>query len=204
MKKLFFLAIVFFLFIPSMAFSQKNDSLRNLTVSFQPMYIHNSGLRLDFEYRFKSPNQWIHFCPQFYHIPENQTGFPVIGDYDFDNILGFGFNAAYRKYLRDTYKPAGEYIQTSFLYNHFITEYPDDYYVDITKQNINKIGINFEMGYQLISNNYILFDFYGGLGYRQSWYNSDGEEIHYISDVSWSFGYSGVMLVLGVRIGAWF
>ena len=189
----------------SISIGKKIDSAsidRSKAISFQLLYLLNGGMRIDYDMRLKAPNQWLTIGPQFYYIAKEGKTF-IHENVSFEEITGFGLDLQYRYYLSGGYHPKDGYIGGGITYQYHNAEFPLNGREDTYNQSINKGGVNFILGYQVISRNHILMDFYGGVGYRNSWYNANNGDIQYISERSWDFGYNGVLFLLGIRFGAW-
>lgn len=200
MRKLLFVILSLWV-LPGQAQIQPPDSLRHHAISFHPLYIFNSGTRFDFDWRLKQPNHWVIFGPQFYTYNSGSEASPLIGDYSFEQLIGGGLNLQYRYYLLQQAAPYGSYLGAEIPFMWVQAEYKDEF-GDESKQSVAKTGISILIGHQSTAYNFLLLDTYMGLGYRHSRIQTDGPEYN-MGKSKIAFGYTGVLLVVGFRIGGW-
>ncbi|MDW7692217.1 hypothetical protein R9C00_14250 [Flammeovirgaceae bacterium SG7u.111] len=205
------------LFILQASFGQSNtDPFKNQkqAVLILPQYAAVSGIRIDYERKLKDSNKWLIFSPQVYfsNTNDNFTGF--------DELRGIGLNLYYKKFLHYSVKenPNGLprvslYFSTGPTYQSFslidIEQVPVEYteedvsYIRFeegkVKTRINRLGADANFGLQLNFSNFILNP-YGGIGLRYSM-DEEGNLVDFFNDEWIDFGYSGIILTGGVRLG---
>lgn len=207
----------FLLVINSIGFAQSDKSLDefegfNNAVYIVPQYTAISGIRVDYERKLKDSKQWLLFAPQIYLDND--------GNDEYYQMTGFGMNVYYKLFLVHSKKKNENGLSRTTVYfsagptfQHFslqsIEEVPDEFteegitYIrfntsEVTTK-INKFGANANFGLQFTFDRFII-DFYGGVGVRYA-LDSDGDLMDYYNDNWLDYGYSGILLDGGVRLG---
>ena len=176
------------------------DSLRTI-VSLVPQYIFVNGIRIDID-RQLVRNQWITVSPRFYVVGENGSSFFDFDD-SFSEMNGFGLGVQHKIFLNRKTLPLGSYLSYGLNFSHYYLEYQASQNI-IEKHKIDKSGFDVILGLQKEMSDYLIFDFYTGLGFRYSTHTSEGGNTYSYNDNFLSYGYSGNLLLLGVRVGVWF
>lgn len=192
---------------------QDNESVANdpnFAIGFAPYYTITNGLRLDIDFRTnQEKNHWLVISPQFYY-DENNNNYR-----EYIEMTGFGIDFSYRVYLADNSKPKGPHFSPGFTLQFFNikdeifipVEFIQDGQTYFTMEestetsNVFKLGPNILFGYQFLINNVMYLDIYGGLGFRFSFDNRDRQFIYRYQDWWGDYGYSGILLNGGMRIG---
>lgn len=225
--KTFFISIITF-FISINLFAQEGEKKlphmqKNYTIAIQPMHIFNTGMRFDFEKRIKNTSSWIQISPSFYWLPELNSKYDygnndwyytytdhwtVISGEEIQSLAGAGIELNYKRFFN---KKETFYYAAGLSYTYYGVDYKGEYwntytedgleyhyaeYKDLT-QNINKLGLNTYIGYQLPTPVF-LFDVFAGLGYRHS---IRDKSLYAFDDHMLSYGYSGVVFMMGIRLG---
>ena len=199
---------------------------KKYTVAFQPFEWFNWGLRFDFEMRLKDGPGWLQFGPTLYWITKGERTpyyhYNGMKYYDsnifsirepFSKMKGSGLDVNYKRFLdkwRCFYAAAG------LSYNYFSIDYygglgtwsdylEDDipyheyrYTLGTHTQNINRLGINYYLGYQIPSRHAFIFDAFLGISYRHSF--SEREKPPF-NEYPYSYGYTGFVMMTGIRVG---
>ena len=200
------------------------------TFAFQPLQMFNNGARFDFEIRLKDGNGWLQFGPTIYQIKYsdnlkdpsyyyylNRDDFEYLmlkwGEINFrepyTKMIGGGLNVNYKKFFESDRM---FYYATGLSYTHFNVEYIEcvwkDFYEDdlqflkealeFRNQPINRIGANFFFGIQPPFISPFVIDIYCGIALRLSLLDSDKPSF---DKYKYSYGYSGSILLFGVRFG---
>lgn len=185
------------------------------TISVQPTYLASSGLRLDFEKQLGSTMQWLqlsatgYYAPKYDHIGYNDGWLTFNTNYDepIQSLKGGGIGAAYKSFFKSQNY---FYYSVGLYYTHYSVDvkiydyhkFIDDgltyykYEGKIEDLNYDKINTNLNIGMQTRLDQTIFIDFYMGVGYSYSFRNSD-----YFSDNMFEYGYRGMQVVGGFRIG---
>ncbi len=181
-----------------------------IAIGFAPYYTITNGLRLDFDFLAnKEKSHWLVLSPQFYY-DENNDHYQ-----DYIEITGFGLDVNYRVYLADNKKPKGPHFSPGFTFQFFNVK--DEIFMPvefiqngqtyftmeerIENSNIVKLGPNVLIGYQFLINDVMYIDLYGGISFRLSFNNRDSEFIDRYQDWWGDYGYSGILLNGGMRLG---
>ncbi|GEM_PF-314424 len=217
MKKLFA-----FCFVISSAFSLDCYAQTDVDVDYfpgyrqaicvVPQYAVISGIRIDYERKISSRNQWLVFSPQYYSNSNGYSGY--------HDMTGTGLNVFYKQYLWQADRKNGHDHSRSKLYfsagptfQYFsllsIEEVPEEFtengitYIQFHSEEvptrIYKLGLNVDFGYQVTLNRFIL-DFYLGIGMRHA-LDENGEKMDDLNDDWLDYGYSGALMDGGVRLG---
>ena len=196
---------------------------KKVTFAIQPLQAFNNGLRYDVEVRLGDGPGWLQFGPAFYYNkPSNDNNYYYYegGNYyrnwymlhwrePYSELKGLGLDINYKHFLdarRSFYMAAGlsytrfdikylsktwiDYIEDGLVYYEFGEGY--------NKQHIDRFGINNFVGYQIPVRSAFLFDVFGGFSIRYA--VSDENKPSFDNDV-FSYGYSGIVMLIGFRIG---
>jgi len=175
-------------------------------ISFTPQYMIKRGLMMNIDTKLNN-NKWFQISPQIYLANnENYNG----GD-NYNELIGFGIDF-HRKIIVNnipkmlTFKGISElgiYLSYGPSYNFFYLNYFDDdeYNSAQYHTNIHKLGGDVMIGYQFFIKKILSIDIYTGLGIRYSFIESEGEQESLFSDSYIGFGYTGNLMLLGIRFG---
>ncbi|MDR3060568.1 MAG: hypothetical protein LBU57_00455 [Dysgonamonadaceae bacterium] len=194
---------------------RRREPLPEFTVAVQPLVLINGGLRFDFEKRLHHPNHWLQLGITGYFLPqissgENKTYIIGIEEEEIKGLKGAGINGGYKICLPSVSKSL--YVMGSLSYTLSRVKYMEfgyhpfiedgmkfyEYSAIMQTQTFNKIGANAIFGFQSSLEKKFLIDFYAGLGYVHSFYNAS--KAHF-DESMFSYGYRGVTLVGGIRLG---
>jgi hypothetical protein len=205
--------ILLLLFIlPYSVFSQNTeDQPEESRYSFGivPQYAIINGLRTDFEFKLNNRNNWLVLAPQLY-ISNNGNL-----NWDYNKMLGAGIEIQHKIFVNKTPNKKGVYFAYGPTFNYFSVKdngltaqaFEEDganYFGleegEITT-NIYKIGGNFIVGVQIVIAKVMYIDPYVGMGIRFS-FDDQTTGLHDYYNEWWAdMGYSGTLMVSGVRIG---
>lgn len=200
MKGIFISTILYFLIIVT---ASAQEIIYKNSLSFVPATLINSGLRLDYERAFgvDNLNSWV-LAPQIYY-----KDMQLSDGYDFRGISagrlrGAGLQFDYKRVLSIDQYDAQFYYQSGISWQ-FAKLFNDE---GELKESIalNKLGAQFIVGYRISANQRLLFDMFTGLGFRYTFDKADNNTINTFGDYSWNFGYSGPLIVLGIKMGVVF
>lgn len=215
MKNLLFTILII---IPLLGAAQKEiqlkeASVKKFAVGFVPQYAIMSGTRLDFDINLNKGNFWLVTAPQFY-IDRNSTS--VYSDYR--EMTGAGIDLQFRYYIDKRKSANGPYFAIGPVFQYFnikkngletynFTE-NNAQYVSLQDQLITtrnyKFGANIIAGAQVLAYNQFYMDFYIGTGFRLSYNNRESGLSNQNNDSWIDRGYSGTLLVGGIRFGLYF
>jgi hypothetical protein len=193
------LFIIVSLSINHLSYSQ-TDSLKSGVIAFHPFHLIQNGIRLDYD-RNIGEKQWIQIGPQFYAVEYADD----LNYHGFINLIGFGVSGYHRIYLSRKVKNFGTYISYGVSYNYFSLKYEYDSVnsssIIASNTNINKFGADVIIGYQMLVFDQLVLDLYAGLGGRYSDRQYTGIKHESFSDSMIDYGYTGNVMILGIRLG---
>jgi len=227
----FMILILCYLTITVQAQENKENDFpkqKKYTFTFQPLHVFNNSFRVDFEMRLKNGPGWLQFganyyrrnidenidYPSHYYYLENDDylfyyyRFTFIRE-PYSNLIGGGLDINYKRY----FEPKRTlYIATGLSYNYFNFKYIErnwivfkeedlqfekmDYCFD--NQQINRLGINCLIGFQPQVYKPFVIDFFWGFSLR---YSISDENKPLFDQTMFSYGYSGLALLTGFKIG---
>ncbi len=196
----------------------------NNVLTIVPQYAFVHGLRIDYERRLKTTDQWIVLAPQIFSDINNNTYY-FNGDYSaYQSMFGMGINVYYKVTVfkskrinlnsnlprQSLYFSAGPNFQYFSLRNveevaHPFVEDGVTYYkfeLEEVKKHIYRIGGTIDVGWQVALDRFV-FDFYLGMTMKYS-LDNNGEIIR-DSYSNWiDPAYSGILLDGGLKLGFFF
>ena len=179
------------------------------SIGVVPQYAITNGIRMDLDFRLSEKGQWLVAGPQVYL----NSGTSNIWEYE--RMSGVGIDLQHRMYLKGLSFPQGAYFAYGPVFQHFsvrdkgLTTYDfqenNANYIGLAEASrltrITKLGGNLIFGYQLVIDGYLYFDFYIGTGIRFS-YDDRTSGLHENYNEWWGdLGYSGTLMVAGIRFG---
>jgi hypothetical protein len=169
-------------------------------INLLPAYLFVNGLRVDYDFSINR-NHWIQAGPTIY-LSENKSERYLAGD-EYLRHTGIGFNLNHRYYPGGGFRANNVYISYggSMHYNHL--EYDEEVGSLNSKRysTIQKFGADVVMGFYSVTAERLLLDIYAGMGIRYSVLSSDADTPHEFNNGYYSPGFSGNILVMGIRIG---
>lgn len=195
-KYLFFIGLFFC--ITTILQAQDTTKVKKNIFSYVPINSFHNGLRFDYERQLRLETNWIVFSPQVYFGQDQRESTSIKNSYD--AVYGGGIEV-YHKHFHDNRAPMGAYVMYGAKYNYFWVSFPSSEGSLPISESINRIGANIQLGVQYGNLNYFIFDIYMGLGVRYSFIEPHDNEVKNYSDAWWDYGYRGVLLTGGVRIG---
>jgi len=200
---------------------------KRFTFAIQPLQAFNNALRYDFEFRLGDGPGWLQLGPAFYFNSRDKNSGNADHYYEGNNyyysgyfenwqwrepyskLQGIGVDINYKHFL-DARRSF--YFAVGFAYARFNIKYWSREWQDFTEdglmytqygeryntQNINRYGINNFIGYQIPARHAFLFDVFGGYAIRFAF--ADDDKPSFNRDM-FSYGYSGIVAMLGFRIG---
>lgn len=179
--------------------AQEEETSFNEVLTFHPFHLVNSGIRIDYDRKIAG-NHWIQICPQFYAAEQNESN-----DYrGYNELMGVGFSLYHRVYLGNKAPSLGTYFSYGATISHFNMKYdePTSSRTNATSEtNINKFGGDIVVGYQLKAFERLIIDVYAGLGSRYADKKFTGPTQKEFNRYLYDYGYTGNVILGGVRIG---
>ena len=203
------------LFIPLFVNAQQSENdFENQTfkLGIVPQYGIVNGTRLDLDFRLKNPKSWIVFAPQIYIHDQGTL------QWDYDRMFGIGLEVQHKIFLVTQMDKRSAYIAYGPVFNYYSikdnaltpVEFVEDEatYIGITDRvettSLYKLGANLIIGIQYIVSERFYFDPYIGTGIRFSFDNKTSG-LHKMYNEWWGdMGYSGTLIVGGIRFGVIF
>lgn len=173
-------------------------------ISLVPQSLFSNGIRIDFDRRINE-TLWLQLGPQLYlrDLESNNENGTIENENEFNSLYGGGLVLNLRKYTAPLSRMSGVYLGYGLSYNYFYLSYDEKRFTNYDERYtaINKFGADLTIGLYTFIKELLYLDFYAGLGFRYSIYESDAVSIrHYNSDM-YDYGYRGVYMNLGLRIG---
>jgi len=197
---------------------------KSFTVAVQPMQFYNNSIRYDFEVRLGKGPGWLQFGPAFYYKPysdrekpgyyyEDREYYRHWFNFDlhepFSGLKGGGLDLNYKHFLdprRSFYFAVGlSYANFNIKYwARAWDEFTEDglqyleYKEAYRTQQIERYGFNNFIGFQIPTRSAFLFDVFSGYALR---FASSDENKPAFDRYMYSYGYSGIVFLMGFRIG---
>ncbi|HMM10964.1 MAG TPA: hypothetical protein PKE03_02585 [Bacteroidales bacterium] len=168
-----------------------------LMFSLVPQYAFQSGFRLDVDLPLNKQH-WIQLAPVFFAGNHVEMGITTA-----DKLSGIALHAYHRFYPDPSPNRRQPYLAWGPVFQHYAIDYKiHNGNLKVDKHtNINRLGIDLTGGF-VTQGSALFFDFYAGAGIRQAFLSGDKDSGEKFNDSFLDFGYSGVLLVAGVRVGA--
>ncbi len=217
MKKILF--FILSLVVVYTSYSQQVDTLKaksaKFMFSFEPLALSVSSFRINQEFYFSKTNSIVFteelYAREGYH---DMDFFPIflfngLDDNDISKVYGFGLGISYKKYLFNKDKMRGFYAGIGFKYTNINLEQETYIYVNeyeyensiINRNEINSFCTNLNLGVTLSIRDRVFFDFFTGVGLKMSNIDTKGGDAIESYNSIYNYGYSGIIPVLGARIG---
>jgi hypothetical protein len=228
MKKLLF-SLIYITFCNYFVIAQGGMSEHTWRISYEPQYLIINGIKLNIEKRLQKPTDWLILSPSLYY-KEYETVDISEYDYTYDNgftttknikaVKGAGLTVENRLLLtsptfsRSLGFSIAPYFSYGATYTFFEITREDSGWIEIvedgvpymyedfvqSKTNIHKTGLNFTLGLQAEVIEDVIAEFYLGCGIRYSFYEGDKK----YNKSSMDYGFKGVLLLGGIKIGVGF
>jgi len=159
-------------------------------------------------------------APQYYFNENELTESQYDDKTTYSKLNGGGVDVSLRYYLKkDNQIPRGFYTSFIVSYQNFNLEFPEykwmkytrngleyiDYSLVDEKVTINRMNAGVTIGFMATISGVAFFDFYIGYGGRKSDLKTrSGIETEKFQERIWDYGYSGINMLLGMRIGLMF
>lgn len=195
---------------------KREKKLYNYSIGVQPLYLVNSGIRIDLEKRLKNPRHIEQISFIGYLLPKKKEPYTyweallVDDSYQVKKLMGAGLALDHKWFPFP--KADFIYLSGNLTYHYFDVRYDGYRYIsyeedDMTfyeprfqeiKQVFNKIGANACFGLQSAPHRPFFVDGYIGVGYSHSFYDEDK---YHINSHMFTVGYRGATFVTGLRVG---
>lgn len=169
-------------------------------ISFVPQYFFINGLRLDYDWAITS-NHWIQMAPVFFY--KNSPSDGALATTRYNNQRGGGLHVYHRFYPAEGFAAKKIYLAYGPMYHYNKLQYGNRSETDRPERYtaIHKTGFDILLGFNTLLSDNMIFDLYVGLGMRHSFIHSDAANPEKFNNSYIDFGYSGNVLLMGLRIG---
>jgi hypothetical protein len=188
------------------------EEQKSLAISAVPQQILNNAVRFEIDFR-RAGHNWITLAPEFYFRDED---FEDAFDHpEYNTLVGAGIEVFFRKYIQPSSHGEGFYIAYGGGYrflkintdNYLWKKTPNNgiqwYHQNLQNYDIHYHGLSAKCfgGYQMKFFDYLTGDLFMGLGMRYSIEDApEGNFLRFNENVN-DYGYRGLMLVGGLRMG---
>ncbi len=208
--------IVSLLFVPSLLFAQDNSpdmsKQKTFGLGFVPQYAISNGFRIDLDFRLNNKNHWLTVAPQMYLSSKPNL------NWDYNSMTGAGLELQHKIFLQQELKDINPYFSYGPVFNYFsvkedglvANEFIENgnQYIGLEENEIinriYKFGGNLIFGLHFIIMNNFYLDGYIGTGIRFSFDDQTNGLHNYYNDWWGDMGYSGTLIVGGIRFGVLF
>ncbi len=188
-------------------------------ISLVPQHFINNTFRIDFDLRLNE-RSWIVLAPRILYKKQDVDTL----NYSYSNtrkiteVKGYGFDISHKIFTRKSYKFQRNYLMYGVSYQQVNLKYYGTYWrrflVDGLQymlpqtgqisQTTSKYGFNVLVGNQSVMSNPLFFDLYLGTGIRFASHSSKQQAVEKFDTWLWDFGFEGVTLLAGFRMGVSF
>lgn len=207
-KKTFQLIILIIIFsVSSKQLSAQSEKI----ISIVPQYVFQNGFRVDYEFNLHDDwKSWLQLSPTLF-ISTDDNG---IGSYGYNNMRGIGMEVHHKYFMQEPDDRRGFYFAygggLQFLglnadqlvtYDYFENGVPyTSYRTEEVTTTINRLLLNVMVGRQVVRYKPFIIDYYLGVGFRYSM-DKDLKLIDNFNDTWFDYGYSGSLIVAGIKLG---
>jgi len=210
MNNLLRFSLILLFFIPLHFSGQEEaEDYKTFGIGIVPQYAISNGTRIDLDFRLNRKGHWLVLAPQFYLNVGNSDM------WDFEEMVGAGIEVQHKLFFIDKPEPKGAYLAYGPVFQYFSVkeqglaaynfEEGGVEYIGLDEEliqtRITKFGGNLMVGMQTVISNFLYLDAYIGTGIRLSFDNRTSGLHGYYNDWWGDFGYSGTMIVAGIRFG---
>jgi hypothetical protein len=212
--KFFKIIITCFLLLSSFLLKAGNEELNSnkVWVMGLPQYLFQNGIRLEIDKQLENPHNWITVSPTIYY--KDKPG--LFGNRNVKSMSGAGLDLIFRWYPYGIRKKGGMYLAAGGGYRYIAqknsgslwetyTENNQTYirYVDILwNKQIHTGNIRGTFGFQMLPAKNFAIDIYCGFALKMSEVKTPEGFWHYQDSYDfYEFGYTGMMILGGIRFG---
>lgn len=204
--------LLLLVFLPASLFSQEIEHKKDyhqLSIGIVPQYAISNGIRFDIDLQLSKSNQSLVIAPQIYISTRDGAL------WNYNSMIGSGLEIQHRIYLKSNNSAEGAYFGYGPVFNFFAVK--DDgltvrrfvnnggNYLGLIEEEmttrIYKFGGNFIIGIKGITPGNLYLDPFIGMGIRFSFDDKLSGFHNYYNDWWGDMGYSGILMVGGLRLG---
>jgi hypothetical protein len=176
------------------------DTLPAFIFAVQPMFTVINAMRLDVDITLQE-NHSLQLSPILFY--RNSSFGNNISGVDFDRQKGAGVHIYHRFYPGEGLKQSKFYISHGPMWHYNYFNWTESIHGTNAERYsaIHKLGWDVMIGRYLITSNQLFVDIYTGMGIRHSSIRTDAQKMQEMNYNYFSPGYSGVILLVGFRLG---
>lgn len=207
----FFIGLLLFPFFSDAQINNSESNENRFKLGIVPQYAITNGTRIDLDFQINDKH-WLVVSPQMYLSSTDSW------DWDYNSMGGAGVELQHKIFLTEETNRRSVYIAYGPTFNYFsvkdnglvVQEFIENggNYIGLVEDemttSIFKIGANLIFGIQFIISDRFYFDPYVGTGIRFSFDNHTSGLHNYYNEWWADMGYSGTLMVGGVRLGVIF
>lgn len=212
MKHFFVLLFCLPLLLAAQNVTDEEQVQATFGIGVVPQYAISNGMRMDLDFRINDKNHWLVIAPQFYL--RNDPSFT----WDYNSMSGVGVELQHKVFLKRKFRMVNPYFAYGPVFNYFSVKddgltaraFAEDggNYIGLTEDEmttrIYKFGGNIIFGLHYFMMDNLYLDAYVGTGIRFSYDNQTSGLHGYYNDWWLDMGYSGTLMVGGIRFGVMF
>lgn len=180
-------------------------------ISIVPQYVFQNGFRVDYEFNLHDDwKSWLQLSPTLFISTDGND----ISSYGYNNMRGIGMEVHHKYFMQEPDDRRGFYfaygggLQFLGLNNDQLVEYDyiengvqySSYKTEEVTTAINRLLLNVMVGRQVVRYKPFIIDYYIGVGFRYSM-DRDLKLIDNFNDTWFDYGYSGSLIVAGIKLG---
>jgi hypothetical protein len=169
-------------------------------INILPLYLIVNGLRMDYDVSINR-NHWIQAGPVIF-LSESDS-YKFLGGDEYFRHTGAGLHLYHRYYPGEGFMKTPVYISYGGMWHYNYLQYNESRgSLEFERYSaINKFGADIIIGYYGVYAGRLMIDFYTGMGIRYSLLESDAEKPSKFDRGYATPGFSGNILIMGLRIG---
>lgn len=190
---------------------EEQDFKREKILSIVPQYVFQNGFRIDYEFTLKNNwKSWLQLSPELFINTDGND----ISSYNYNSMTGVGLEVHHKYFMKEPNERSGFYFAYGGGFQSFgikkdqnidYTYFEDgaeyiSYRQEEVKTAINRVLFNFMVGKQVVRYKPFIVDYYLGIGFRYSM-DKNWELMETYNQTWFDYGYSGSLLVAGVKFG---
>ncbi len=178
-----------------------------------PQHLFKNGIRVEWDKKLGRPGVWINYAPTIYY--RGQRGNRLFGNYDVYSTAGAGMDVMLRWYPQGIGPKGGFYLSGGGGFRFLVQEFRGYRWTTSVRNGLtwyeydesswNRETQNYvlkgTLGYLLIINRHLAADFFIGIGLQAETQKLPSGTIYEISEEPDVFGGTGLITLLGFRLG---
>lgn len=180
-------------------------------ISIVPQYAFQNGFRVDYEFNLHDDwKSWLQFSPVLFINTDGDD----ITSYYYNSMSGFGLEVHHKYFMQEPDDRRGFYFaygggmqfislkdDQMMTYDYIENGVPyTSYKNEEVSTAIKRLMLNVMVGRQVVRYKPFIIDYYLGIGFRYSM-DKDLNLIDDFNDTWFDYGYSGSLIVAGIKLG---